>query len=207
MTRIKICGITNVDDALAAVRNGADALGFVFAESPRKVAPEEAKKIISEIPPFVTTVGVFVDEPAGRVWEIALMCRLDAFQFHGDESPEYCRGFDRSVIKGFRVKDQSIVEEVARYDVDGYLLDSSEGGGTGRRFDWNLVKGIQNRIILAGGLTPENVAEAIRRVRPYAVDVSSGVEQYPGKKAHDKIEEFVERVRHCDPLEGIDPIR
>lgn len=198
MTRIKICGITNVKDALAAVQCGADALGFVFAESPRKVEPKEAREIISQVPPFVATVGVFVDEPADQVWEVALSCRLDTLQFHGHESPEYCRGFDKGVIKAFRVKDRSIIHEIDRYNVEAYLLDSSAGGGTGVRFDWDLVREIERRIILAGGLTPENVGEAIRKIRPYAVDVSTGVEQSPGKKDHHKIEEFIRNVRHCD---------
>lgn len=198
MTRVKICGITNVDDALAAVQCGADALGFVFAESPRRIAPGEARKIISEIPPFVAAVGVFVDEPADQVWETALICRLDAFQFHGHESPGYCRSFDRKVIKAFRVKDRSVADEVAHYTVDAYLLDSSSGGGTGRSFKWDLARGIENRVILAGGLTPENVGEAIRAVRPYAVDVSSGVECFSGKKDHHKIKKFIRYVRQCD---------
>jgi phosphoribosylanthranilate isomerase len=196
MTRIKICGITNVEDALTSVHFGADALGFIFADSPRRITPEEAKRIISKIPPFVTTVGVFVDEQVERVEEMVRLCRLDALQFHGCESPEYCGMFDRTIIKGFRVKDRSIVEDVARYDVDGYLLDSGEGGGVGRTFDWNLIRGIQNPIILAGGLTPDNVGRAIEQAHPYAVDVSSGVESRPGKKDHRKIEEFIRNVRN-----------
>jgi phosphoribosylanthranilate isomerase len=198
MTRIKICGITNLEDAMAAVQCGADALGFVFAESPRRIEPKKAKEIISRVPPFINTVGVFVDEPADRVWEIALTCRLDALQFHGHESPEYCRGFDKRVIKAFRVKDRTIVEAIVRYDVDAVLLDSSGGGGTGRSFDWDLVRGIEGHIILAGGLTPDNVGEAIEKVRPYAVDVSTGVENHPGKKDRRKIEEFIRNVRRCD---------
>ncbi|MFQ6092413.1 MAG: phosphoribosylanthranilate isomerase [bacterium] len=198
MTRVKICGITTVEDASAAVGCGADALGFVFAESPRRIAPEEAREIIERLPPFFTAVGVFVDEPAERVREIARLCRLDALQFHGRESPQYCRGFDRRVIKAFKVRDGSIAAEMAGYDVDAYLLDSWAGGGTGQRFNWNLVRGIKGRIILAGGLTPENVGEAITKLRPYAVDVSTGVERSPGKKDHYKIEEFVRNVRRCD---------
>ena len=198
MTRIKICGITNPEDALAAVQYGADALGFVFVESPRQIEPKDAKDIISKVPPFITAVGVFVDAPAEEVWEIALSCRLDTLQFHGHESPKYCRGFDKSVIKAFRVKDRSVSEEVARYNVDAYLLDSSAGGGTGQKFHWDLVKKIEGRIILAGGLTPKNVEDAIREVRPYAVDVSTGVERFPGKKDHHKIEEFIRNVRQCD---------
>jgi len=198
MTRIKICGITNEEDALAAAQCGADALGFVFAESPRRVTPAEASRIISTIPPFVTTVGVFMDEPSEQVRQIALSCRLNALQFHGSESPEYCRGFDRTVIKAIRVKDRSVREEMARFNVDAYLLDSWAGGGTGQTFHWDLARGIQERLILAGGLTPENVAEAIRSVHPYGVDVSTGVESSPGKKDHRRIEDFVRNVRTCD---------
>jgi phosphoribosylanthranilate isomerase len=198
MTRIKICGITNFEDALAAVRSGADALGFVFAKSPRRLTPEQAREIIAHLPPLVTTVGVFVDEPAENVWKVAQACRLGALQFHGQESPEYCREFDRTVIKAFRVEDSSVAAEMDRYHVDAYLLDSSEGGGTGQRFNWDLIEGVEERIILAGGLNPENVEEAIRKVRPYAVDVSSGVESFPGKKDPWKMEEFIRNVRHCE---------
>jgi len=195
MTRIKICGITNEEDALAAIRCGADALGFVFAKGPRQIEPERARDIIKKLPPLISTVGVFVDERQQRVREIALRCHLDALQLHGSESPAYCRGFYRKVIKAFRVQDESIAGEMARYGVDAYLLDSSTGGGTSQRFNWDLAEGLPGRIILAGGLTPENVAEAIRRVRPYAVDVSSGVELSPGRKDHRLMEEFVSNVR------------
>jgi len=198
MTRIKICGITSREDALAAVECGADALGFVFAESSRQIAPDRAGDIIASLPPMVTTVGVFVDESHRRVREIALRCHLNALQFHGNESPAYCRGFYRKVIKAFRVRDGSIARDLAGYDVDACLLDSPAGGGTGRTFDWELVRGITGRIILAGGLTPDNVAEAIQRVRPYAVDVSSGVESEPGKKDRRLMEKFVRQVRECE---------
>lgn len=198
MTRVKICGITNPEDALVAIQFGAHALGFVFAESPRRITPGEAKAIIAQIPPLVTTVGVFVDEAPEKVWEIALECRLNALQFHGFESPEYCREFDRTVIKAFRVKDRSVEREMARFNVDGYLLDSWQGGGTGRGFDWDVIGVMKARIILAGGLTPENVSEAIQKIHPYAVDVSSGVERSPGKKDHQKMEAFIRHVRQCE---------
>lgn len=198
MTRVKICGITTVADALAAVEYGTNALGFVFAKSPRKITTERARQIIENIPPFVAAVGVFVDELAERVMEIALLCRLDTLQFHGRESPEYCHGFDRKVIKTFRVQDGSSVAQMADYDVDAYLLDSPAGGGSGKKFDWNLIKGIKGRIILAGGLTPGNVREAIMKVRPYGVDVSTGVERSPGRKDHRGMQEFIKNVRQCD---------
>jgi len=198
MTRIKICGITTIEDGLAAVRCGADALGFVFAESRRQVTPERVWEIVRRLPPFVATVGVFVDEPAEWVEKIARECRLTALQFHGHESPDYCRGFDRAVIKAFGVKDGSVHEEMARYRVDACLLDSWRGGGTGRSFDWEMIGNAGERIILAGGLTPKNVVEAIRMIRPYAVDVSSGVEASPGVKDHTKMEAFVRHVRHCE---------
>lgn len=198
MTKVKICGLTNLEDAMAAIQYGADALGFVFATSPRQIAPEKAREIIQRIPPFVTTVGVFVDAPMKIVRETALLCHLHALQFHGNESPEYCHAFYRKVIKAFRVKDKSIVQMTSSYEVQAYLLDSESGGGSGRGFDWDLIREVRGRIILAGGLTPENVCEAIKRVRPYAVDVSSGVESSPGKKDHRRLKEFIENVRQCD---------
>ena len=198
MTRIKICGITSREDALAAARCGADALGFVFTKSSRQIAPEKAREIIETLPPLITAVGVFVDQPANQVKEITRLCHLDAVQLHGEESPAYCRGFAAKVIKAFRVRDQSITSEVSRYDVAAYLFDSPAGGGTGRKFDWDLIGGIDGRIIVAGGLTPANVREAVRRIRPYGVDVSSGVERAPGEKDHRLMEEFVRNVRQCD---------
>jgi phosphoribosylanthranilate isomerase len=198
MTRIKICGITNLEDAVAAVQCGAHALGFVFAESPRRMTAEAVREILRRLPPFVTTVGVFVDEEAEAVREIARQCRLSALQFHGAESPDYCHQFDRPVIKGFRVRDDAIAGEMARYRVAGYLLDSAKGGGAGQPFSWDLARGLEGPIILAGGLTPDNVEEAVRLVRPYAVDVSSGVESCPGIKDREKMEAFVWHVRRCD---------
>lgn len=200
--RIKICGITRADDALAAARAGADALGFVFhPDSPRYVTPDDAREIISALPPFITTVGVFVDEELEAVNRIARDTGLDAVQLHGTEPPEYCRGVEGRVIKALRVKDDSDIEAVGYYEVSAVLLDAfREGvpGGTGKTFDWTLAeKAVEesDRIILSGGLNPENVAEAVRRVRPYGVDVSSGVESGPGHKHHDLVREFIERAR------------
>lgn len=202
MIRVKICGITNVDDALLAAEFGADALGFIFAESPRRVTPTIASEVIKKLPPFISKVGVFVDEDKEVVSEIAFACGLDTLQFHGREAPAYCARFREKgakVIKAVRVKNKESLEHLSRYSVDAFLLDTHvEGmpGGTGLTFDWELA--LQAReygpIILSGGLNPENVAEAIRTVRPVAVDVSSGVEKRTGKKDSDKLRVFFEEV-------------
>lgn len=200
MVKVKICGLMNVEDALAAVQAGADALGFVFAAGRHQVTPEQARAIIAASPPFVNTVGVFVNEDAAVVNRVADFCRLDTLQFQGDESPEYCAGFARRVIKGFKVKDQAALARLKSYDVAAYLLDSyvpGQSGGTGRAFDWELVRGlpVSRPIILAGGLTPANVANAIAIVQPFAVDVSSGVENESGRKDAQKMIEFVRQAK------------
>ena len=203
--RIKICGITNEEDALWAAQQGADAIGFVFAPSPRQVSPEKAKSIIKVLPPLIQTVGVFVDEDPAKVEATAAFCRLDLFQFHGNETAAYCARFGRGVIKAVRVRDQAQIDRCSEYAnvVDAMLLDTyvpGQSGGTGRSFDWNLAKKARQygRIILAGGLNPDNVADAIRVARPYAVDASSGLEQEPGVKDHDKITRFVRAVRGAE---------
>jgi phosphoribosylanthranilate isomerase len=201
MVRVKICGITCREDALMAVEAGADALGFVFyEESPRFVNPQKAAAIIRELPPFVHTVGLFVNEEADQVNWSADFCGLDLVQLHGEEDPEFCLGVNRRVIKAFRIKDSTSLAGIKRYHVAGYLLDAWSPlahGGTGLTFEWDLAKstGIADRLILAGGLTPENVAEAVRTVIPYAVDCSSGVESTPGRKDPDKVREFVRRAK------------
>ncbi len=202
MVKVKICGITNLEDALAAIAAGADALGFVFHPlSPRHVSPELAAEIIRSLPPFVQTVGLFVDQNLPLLNATADQCGLDLIQLHGEETPEYCQAVQRRVIKAFRVKDSSTLDSLLRYHVSGYLLDAwspAAHGGTGQTFNWEIaaeaVKRGQ-RIILAGGLTPENVSEAITQVGPYAVDVSSGVESAPGRKDSDRIRTFIEHVR------------
>ena len=202
-TRVKICGITNVEDALQAVEAGADALGFVFYHrSPRFVTPREVQKIIAELPPFVTTVGLFVNEPLPRIRRTMAAARLDVVQLHGDESPEDCLIEPLRVIKALRIKDAASLEGAARYQVSALLLDAwsdEHYGGTGLSFDWQLVRRLTGKrpLILAGGLTPENVVAAVRQVKPYAVDVSSGVEAAPGKKDHQKVAEFICRVRNA----------
>ena len=202
--RIKICGITNKEDALAAAHFGADALGFVFASSPRKVSAESARNIIKALPPFVTTVGVFVDEDPERVSSIASLCGLDILQLHGSESVDYCSRFDRRVIKAVRMQSRDELKNLSKYvdAVDGLLLDTyvpDKLGGTGIPFDWKLAAEAKRygRIILAGGLNPENVAAAISVVKPYAVDASSGLERSPGVKDHKKMARFIKEANEA----------
>ncbi len=198
MVRIKICGITNLEDALLAAELGADALGFIFyAKSPRKVDPEVARAIIAQLPPFVAAVGVFVDEAAAVVRDLAARVGLDWVQLHGQESPEYCRNLGRKVIKGFRIRDEKSLLELEPYRdaVQAFLLDTykkGQVGGTGEVFDWHLALEAQKygRIILAGGLDADNVAQAIATARPAAVDAASGTEAAPGKKDPAKLRAF-----------------
>ncbi|MHB1420692.1 MAG: phosphoribosylanthranilate isomerase [Bacillota bacterium] len=200
MFRVKICGIQTLGEALAAIESGANALGFVFAPSSRRINPERAREIIMELPPFVTRVGVFVDEERYIVQEIASFCRLDVLQFHGDEPPSYTRNFSQQMVKAFSLKDESVLEEMGKYQVDAYLVDAfvpGRAGGTGRVANWELAARAcrENKwVILAGGLNPDNVAEAIRTVQPYAVDVSSGLET-DGRKDTMKIKRFMDEVR------------
>lgn len=200
MVKVKICGITNLEDAFAAVDYGADALGFVFYKgSPRYISPETAKEIIRQLPPFITTVGVFVDEPTLNIEDILKSVPLDVVQFHGHESPEACMLFRRG-IKAIRVKELSDLEPLKRYTVSAFLLDtySPESlGGTGQIFNWDIAVAAKQfgKIILAGGLNPENIEKAIRWVRPYAVDVSSGIEKEKGKKDLKRMKLFIERAK------------
>lgn len=200
--RSKICGITRIDDALAAVAAGADAIGFVFyAKSPRAVTAAQAWAIIAALPPFVTTVGLFVNASTCELNETLDAVPLDLLQFHGDETPEQCEGYHRPYIKALRVKaGDDIAAACAAYaSASGILLDTYvEGvpGGTGQAFDWSLIpQGLSKPIILAGGLSVQNVAQAIAQVQPYAVDVSGGVEKSKGIKDHDKIRAFMQAVR------------
>ena len=201
MVKVKICGITNIEDALHAARCGADALGFVFfAGSPRCIEPETARSIIAALPPFVTSVGLFVNERPERIEETAAFCGLDLLQLHGDEPPAACRIPGRRVTKALRVRDEQSLVQAADYDVAGLLLDAwvpGAFGGTGRSFNWQLAARLARQcpVILAGGLTPRNVAEAVRTVRPWAVDVSSGVEASPGKKDPEKVAAFIRKAK------------
>jgi phosphoribosylanthranilate isomerase len=200
VTRVKVCGITNREDARQAVDLGADALGFIFhPASPRYIAPEAAARIIRDLPPFVASVGVFVDASVLRVRSVVRTCLLSAVQFHGEETPAYCGGFPVKVIKAFRVKGTRLPRGLTRFVVDAILLDtfrSGVPGGTGQVFDWDVANRAKRygRIILAGGLNPANVRDAVQAVRPFAVDVSSGVEAFPGKKDPKLLEAFFHQV-------------
>ncbi|MBT5383480.1 MAG: phosphoribosylanthranilate isomerase [Kordiimonadaceae bacterium] len=199
--KVKICGTTSLKDAFLAVESGADAIGFIFYKmSPRNISQKEAKEIILQLPPFIETVGVFVNETSDKINRIAEQCKLNSIQLHGEESPALCRRVKRKVIKAFRVKNADSLKSIASYDVSGFLLDSyNDGskGGSGQVFDWNLALRVkkQGPVILAGGLNPYNIFTAIHRVKPYGVDVCSGVEKSPGIKDHEKIREFIKSVR------------
>ncbi|HUE94262.1 phosphoribosylanthranilate isomerase [Pseudomonas sp.] len=202
VVRSKICGITRIEDALSAAEAGADAIGLVFyAKSPRAVSVQQARAIIAALPPFVTTVGLFVDASRQELDEILAAVPLDLLQFHGDESPAFCEALQRPYIKALRVKPgDDLAAQVAAYgQASGVLLDTyvpGIPGGTGEAFDWSLVpQGLSKPIILAGGLVAENVAAAIRQVRPYAVDVSGGVEASKGIKDAEKIRAFMRAVK------------
>ncbi len=202
MVKVKICGITSLDDALAAVDAGADALGFVFhPASPRHIFPEQAAAIIKRLPPFVHTVGLFVNEHSVTVNAVADQCGLDLVQLHGEEPPDYCSQITRRVIKAFRVRDITSLDSLKDYRVSACLLDAWSPvahGGTGKTFNWEIAAqavASGSRIILAGGLTVTNVAEAVRQVRPYAIDVSSGVESAPGRKNIDLIKSLISSIK------------
>lgn len=200
-TRVKICGITRAEDASAAIQHGCDAIGLVFYEpSPRYVTPATARSIAAGLPPFVSAVGLFVDADAEYVREVLSQVRLDLLQFHGDETPEYCRQFGVPYLKAVRVRPETnLLQYAAAYaDAKALLLDAympGTPGGTGTTFDWALIpRDFPKPIILAGGLDASNVSEAIRQCRPYAVDVSGGVERQKGIKDAEKIAAFMRGV-------------
>jgi phosphoribosylanthranilate isomerase len=200
--KVKICGITNIPDAMCAAEAGADALGFIFyKKSPRFVEVDAAAEIIRSLPPFLVKVGVFVDADEDLVLRAIRTCGLNLLQFHGDESPEYCLQFGLMSMKAFRVQNAETLEMLPRYRTDAWLLDAyseNQPGGTGQKFNWELAVEAQKLgrpIFLAGGLTPSNVGEAVRLVQPYAVDVSSGVEAAPGRKDHDKVKRFIKAAK------------
>lgn len=204
MLKIKICGITNLEDAENAAALGVDALGFIFAKSPRQVNTGTVKKICQALPPFLTRVGVFVDEDLEKVNQIAAECCLDAIQLHGLESPEYCQLVHRRVIKALRVKKEASLKILEQYkDVAcAFLLDAyepGEKGGTGKTFDWGLAakakKKIKKPIILSGGLNATNIQKALKTMRPDAVDLNSGVESEPGKKDYQKMQDIIKIIR------------
>jgi phosphoribosylanthranilate isomerase len=201
-TRIKICGIKHLDDALKVVECGADAIGLIFVEkSPRYVSLTEARVIAESMPPFVTVVGLFMNASVETVREALKVVPLNLLQFHGEESPEFCDQFEMPYIKVLRMRDNANVVAFAQDypNAAGILLDSyhkDAGGGTGQSFDWDLIPDdVPLPLILAGGLNSENVASAIEAVKPYAVDVSSGVESEPAIKDHKKIEQFIKEVQ------------
>lgn len=204
MTRVKICGITSRDDAVAAVEAGADALGFIFVEGTRRwIEPDAAAAIIREIGPFVTTVGVFVDRTVEETEGIAARSGISLAQLHGSEGPEACDRLRIPFVKAIRIKGEHDLAALARYKgaraflLDTFVADSL--GGTGRTFPWEIAARAakEARVILSGGLTPDNVAKAIAQVRPYGVDVSSGVESSPGRKDHRKVREFIEQAKRA----------
>lgn len=203
--RVKICGITRVEDALHCARAGADAIGLVFyAPSPRNVGIDQAQSILAALPPFVTTVGLFVDAEPAWVEAVCAVLPLDVLQFHGNESARDCERFDRPYIKAIRVRQRSDIEQACQSyaTARGILVDAYvEGvaGGTGQVFDWSLATGkFGKEIILAGGLNPANVASAIRQVKPWAVDVSGGVEAAKGIKDANKITHFMQEVHRAN---------
>jgi phosphoribosylanthranilate isomerase len=200
--KVKICGITSVADGLAAAEAGADLIGLMFAEkSPRRISIETAAEISRALPPFVLRVGVFVNPPEDLVARAIAECGLNLLQFHGDEFPEFCTQFGIMSMKAFRIRDAASLDALPKFSTDAYLLDAfspEARGGTGEKFNWDFAveaKKFGKPIFLAGGLTPQNVAEAVRKVQPFGVDVSSGVESAPGKKDHQKIRDFMAAVR------------
>ena len=203
VVRVKICGITNSEDASQAVALGADALGFIFAPSPRRIRPEEARRIIAALPPFVIPVGVFVNEEPHTIMEVATTCGLGLVQLHGDESAAACAELMPRTVKAFRIKKDYSLNTIKPYvgNVRALLFDTySEKlrGGTGRTFDWSVAaegKKLGVPLILSGGLSPANIAEAITAVRPHAVDVNSGIEERPGKKDHRLMGALMKAIR------------
>jgi phosphoribosylanthranilate isomerase len=212
MVKVKVCGITNLDDALAAVNYRADALGYIFAPSPRQVTPELVKRIVAKLPPFVCNVGVFVNSDIAEVRETMSFCSLDMAQLHGDEDSDYCAGLFPKVIKVFTSTNLPAQSDLTRYQVSAFMLDIEKGAvvkDTEQQKLWYHAREIGGLypVILAGGLTPENVSRAIDMARPYAVDVSSGVEAEPGKKDHEKLGVFIQAVKQTQPGGKIEATR
>lgn len=204
MTQTKICGITNEEDALCAAGCGADALGFIFYEpSPRYIAPVNALKIIKKLPHHIAVVGVFVNEAAENVRRVSELCGLDFIQLHGDETVEYCLGFaPETIIKAVQLRDEKDLRNAGRYEAAAILVDSRSNGlygGTGKTSNWNLALRIKNKkpLILSGGLSENNVGEALEKVAPHALDINSGVEIKPGKKDHTKLARIFDVIRQA----------
>ena len=203
MVKVKICGITNLKDALYAVTQGADALGFIFyKKSPRYIKPQEACSIIRQLPKSVKKVGVFVNAREKTVRRVALNLKLDMLQFHGNESADFCRRFkDFRIIKAFRVRDRILFSDLSKYDVWAYLFDTfarNKFGGTGKKFDWKslgCLKGLKKTVFLSGGLNSQNIKKALEMYPAHWVDASSSLEKYPGKKDFDKVERFIKKAK------------
>jgi phosphoribosylanthranilate isomerase len=202
IVKVKICGLTNYDDAVAAMDMGADLLGFNFyPDSPRYVMPEQATDIINKLPGFIDTVGVFVNASIEHIHETNAVCQLDWVQLHGDEEPDFCRALlshNVKTMKAIRVKNQADIERADSFFTDAVLLDAfnpDKYGGTGLTFDWNVIGHISKRVFLAGGINPDNAAEAVK-LGVYGIDVCSGVESGPGKKDHRKMKKLFENIRH-----------
>jgi len=202
IVKVKICGITNYQDAISAVDMGADLLGFNFyPKSPRFISPEKAVKIINKLPGFIDIAGVFVNESFKQIQETISQCQLNWVQLHGDESPKFCQLFlslNVKTMKALRVKAQSDIRQAESYFTDAILLDAfhpEKYGGTGITFDWNIVGHIGKRIFLAGGINPDNAATAVK-LGVYGIDVCSGIEEAPGKKDHEKMKKLFENIRH-----------
>mgnify|MGYP000754047231 CR=1 FL=1 len=203
MIKIKICGLTNKEDALCAAALGVDALGFIFCDSPRCITPDTVESIRPFLPPFMHVVGVFMNHPSDYVNEVATQCGLDSVQLHGDESPEYCMAIQHRIIKTFSVETEADLDKMPLYQglVSGILVDTKVQairGGTGRTFDWTLATVVKEQgmpLILAGGINAGNIKKAIQLVSPYAIDISSGVESEPGKKEYNKMSEVIQLVK------------
>jgi len=203
MTKIKICGITNLDDALACLAAGADAVGFVFAQSPRKITPEKAAEICGELSDSITRIGVFVNENIEAVHQITSFCGLNLVQLSGEENGDYWTQLKMPFLKVFRVKGNFVIGDIERSGLSLFMLDtysSDKFGGTGNSFDWEIAFQAKKygNFFLSGGLTPGNVTVALEEVAPFGVDVSSGVEKCPGKKELDKVKQFIAEVRKWD---------
>ncbi len=202
-TKVKICGITNLEDALVSINAGCDALGFAFFKgSPRYITPEKARKIIRSLPAYVIKIGVFVNAQEKTIKKVARMLGLNMLQFHGDESAQFCARFKNyKIIKVFRIKDKDHLPDVLKYKPFAFLFDTynpGKKGGTGEKFDWELVnhiKGLEGPIFLAGGLTPKNICNAVKKVKPEWVDVCSSIELVPGKKDASKVRAFVKAAK------------
>lgn len=202
--KIKICGLTNKEDALNAIALNVDALGFIFYEhSPRYISPEKVETFILDLPPFINTIGVFVNAKADYINSVVKRCKLNAIQFHGSETPEFCTQFSLPTIKAIPVREHSDITEIPKYKgcVNGILLDTKAEnvqGGTGKTFDWGLAieaKEYDTPLILSGGINSKNIEKALKMVAPYAIDICSGVEKEPGIKDYNKMQELIEAIK------------